>query len=125
MNSETKQLELKIQSRMGRILLWGMLTSAGIIIVGAVLFLIQFGATPEHFTHFHASAQHLRKVEQIVRGIRRHSGGAIIEAGILLLVVFQYVRVIMSALMFARLRSWFFVGVSTFILAVLIFGLFS
>jgi len=125
MNSEIKELELKIQSRMGRILLWGMLASAAIIIVGAVLYLNQFGSTAEHFTHFTASTQHLKTVGQIARGIREHSGGAIIEAGILLLVLFQYVRVIMSALMFARLRSWFFVGISGFILAVLIYGLFS
>lgn len=125
MDSNIKQLELRIQSRMGRILLWGMLASAAIIIVGGVLFLIEFGSSPENFSHFDASARHLKTVGEVVRGIRNHAGGAIIEAGILLLVLFQYVRVIMSALMFARLRSWFFVGVSLFILGVLIFGLFS
>lgn len=125
MHSETRELELRIQHRMGRILLWGMLTSAAIILVGAVLFLIQFGGTPEQFAHFRPTDQHLKTVGQIARGIRRYSGGAIIEAGILLLVLFQYVRVIMSALMFTRLRSWFFVGISAFILAVLIYGLFS
>lgn len=125
MDEQTKQLELRIQARMGRILFWGMMASALIIVIGGVLFLLAYGGSPPDFFNFNASGRHVKTVAGVVSGIAAYRGGAIIEAGILLLVLFQYVRVIMSALMFARLRHWFFVGVSLFILAVLVYGLFT
>ncbi|HUX20564.1 MAG TPA: DUF1634 domain-containing protein [Spirochaetia bacterium] len=124
MDEQTKQLETKIQAQMGRILLWGMLASSAIVLMGGILFLIQFGSAHANYTSFDSVGSHIKTVGAVIRGIRDYSGGALIEAGILLLVVFQYIRVIMSAVMFARLRSWFFVGVSLFILAVLVYGLF-
>lgn len=125
MDEKTRHLELRIQARMGRILFWGMVVSALIIVVGGVIFLSEYGGGMPNFSRFAASGRHLRTVAEVFSGIASYRGGAIIEAGILLLVLFQYVRVIMSALMFTRLRSWFFVGISLFILGVLVYGLFT
>lgn len=124
MDEQTKQLETKMQAKMGRILLWGLLASSAIILVGGILFLLQFGSTPANYTSFDAAGPHIKTLGGVIKGIRSYSGGALIEAGIILLVLFQYIRVIMSTVMFARLRSWFFVGVTIFILAVLVYGLF-
>ena len=125
MDEEKSRLETAMQAKMGRILLWGMIVSAAIVLAGGILFLIQFGGTTASFSNFESTGGGFKTVTGLVRGIRAYSGGALIEAGILLLVLFQYVRVIISAVMFARLRSWFFVGASLFILGVLVYGLFS
>ncbi|HUX52169.1 MAG TPA: DUF1634 domain-containing protein [Spirochaetia bacterium] len=123
MTKAERELERGIQKRMGRILFWGMMFCTVVIVIGGVLYLNEHSGAKANFGVFVTSQNQPRSLAAVVKGIVSSNGGAIIAAGILLLVVLQYVRVALSIGMFIRLKSWFFTGISLFILGVLLYAL--
>jgi len=123
MTNAEKELEHVIQKRMGRILFWGMMVCTAIILTGGALYLSEHAGAKANFGVFITSQNQPRTLSAVVKGIVSSNGGAIIAAGILLLVVLQYVRVALSIGMFVRMKAWFFTGISVFILGVLLYAL--
>lgn len=111
---ETQRIERVI----GNVLLLGTLISALIVLFGGILYLLDFGDAPMQSVMIHSSAYQI-----ITPPFLSHLFGSpvyFIQAGLLLLVATQLLRVAILAAFYAYIRDRWFTGISLFVLLVLI-----
>jgi len=104
----------------GRVLLAGVLVSALIVLVGGILYLMQHGTNVyinPKFNH----AVHVVTVQNFFEALYQLQAKAIILFGIIILMVTQLIRVMLTAWLFASHREYFFAWVSVNVFVMLIF----
>lgn len=92
---------------------FGVLLSAGVILVGLIKFLMlgESGYPGETYpTH----------IQDIITGALQLKPFAIISAGLVLLILTPISRVGISILVFAKEKDWIYVGISTIVFSVLV-----
>lgn len=89
---------------------------------GALLLRNPWSAIPD-YTRFHAGGPELRTLRGIFHGAIHLDPKSIIQLGLLLLIATPVARVVYCIVGFARQRDRFYVLVSSFVLAVLIYSL--
>ncbi len=114
----------------------GVLLSAAIILVGIVLFALRqdtgYARVQPHqladLLAFHRSrgpGYFPTSVTAVVTGSLAGKPYAIIGLGMLLLIATPVIRVALSVFFFLAQRDWLYVGITLFVLAVLIFSFFT
>ena len=103
----------------------GVLLAAAIILVGLLVYLFRgpTGTDPRSFSallHEHASSVSL---SGIFRGVADGSGTAIIELGVLVLILTPTVRVGMTLFLFTAEREVIFLVIVSIVFAILLIGL--
>jgi uncharacterized membrane protein len=107
-----------------RLLRWGLLMSASLVLAGAVLYLVRHGGETAAYRVFRGQPRSFREVHGILAETARFRGRGFIMAGLILLVATPVARVAFSVLAFIRERDRVFVAVTLFVLAVLVGSLF-
>jgi uncharacterized membrane protein len=114
----------------------GVLISAAVILVGILSFAVMQNTgyarvLPHHLrdilTFHQASGPGFfpTSLSAVLQGSMAGKPYAIIGLGMLLLILTPIVRVALSVFFFLTQRDWLYVGITLFVLAVLIFSLFS
>ena len=114
----------QVETRLGRLLQIGVLIAAAVVFVGGLLYLLRYGANVPAYGFFRSEPDELRSVEGIVRATFGHGRRGIIQLGLVLLIATPIARVMFSAYAFIRQRDYLYVGVTSLVLAVLLFSLF-
>ena len=100
------------------------MVAGAVVLFGAVVYLIRNGAAPlPNYKSFHGETVQLSTVGGILAGCREFRGRAIIQLGVLLLIATPVARVVFSALAFAFEKDKLYVGITLFVLAILLFSL--
>ena len=115
--------DLEIEIIIGTLLRTGVMLAAAVVLLGAVVYLEHHGLDAMDYRKFHDDPEFLRSLTGIVRGAFHLSGGAIIQLGLLLLIATPVARVAFSAVAFAIERDYLYVGITLFVLAVLLYSL--
>jgi uncharacterized membrane protein len=102
------------QIAIGKLLLIGVLISFAMVLIGGILYLWQHGADIVHYQEFHT--------DKIFKAFT-FSPLALIQLGLLLLVIVQILRVGLTMWLFIKSRDRAFSYISFFILLVLIYSL--
>jgi uncharacterized membrane protein len=113
----------RIEQMVGKLLRAGVVASAAIVAVGAVLFLAQQGSSRPHYERFQGEPARLRTLPEIVAGIQAFDGPTVIQFGILVLLATPVARVILSVFAFALQRDWLYILITLIVLAVLLFSI--
>lgn len=103
---------------------YGVLLASLVILGGLVFLLIQVGPTA-FLAMPRASISEstdLTSIRAVVRELLPPEPQAVIEAGILLLIVTPILTVGATAIAFAMERDWLYVGITSFVLAMLLLG---
>ena len=112
-----------VRAAVGKVLRAGVLTSAGIVLVGYLVGLIRepaaFSSLAEQ-AHLRARASFPHSFAAVGDGISRGNGEAIIVAGILLLILTPVAGVVTSAVAFGRRRDWLFTIISAGVVSVIL-----
>ncbi len=114
----------------------GVLLSAAVILVGILLFAVRqdtgyVRVLPHHLKDILTFHQRSgpgffpTSLSEVLQGAMGGKPYAIIELGMLLLILTPIVRVALSVFFFLAERDWLYVGITLFVLAVLTFSLFS
>lgn len=114
----------------------GVLLSAAIILIGILLFALRQDTgyakvLPHHLADiltFHQGSgpgYFPTSLGEVLSGTAAGKPYAIIALGMLLLIATPIVRVALSVFFFLAQADWLYVGITLFVLAVLLFGLFS
>ena len=113
----------RVEQMIGRLLQIGVLIAATVVVVGGLALLVHRGGTIADFRVFHAEPSALRSLVGIVRGALALDTKAIVQFGLVLLIATPVMRVALTLVAFAEQRDWLYVGVTTLVLALLLYGL--
>ncbi|HEY4786205.1 MAG TPA: DUF1634 domain-containing protein [Bacteroidales bacterium] len=110
---------------MGTLLRVGVVTSALIVVLGAILFFFQHPGEIMDYTSFKGEPQQLRQVHSILIGALSLRGRAVIQLGLLLLIATPVARVLFSLIGFVFEKDWIYMVITFIVLLVLLGSLFS
>jgi uncharacterized membrane protein len=111
--------ESRIQRNMTAVLRWITVVAGVVILVGGVLLLLRHGNAPTAFHTFMGEPDSLRSVPQIAMGALQGHALAIVQLGILLLIITPVLRVLFVGIGYLIERDWMYVTVAGIVLAVL------
>jgi uncharacterized membrane protein len=115
----------RLDQALGKLLRFGVVLAALVVGAGGAVYLLQHGGEPARYGVFLGEPAELRQPSGIVGEATEGHGRGLIALGLLLLIATPVARVAFAALAFLRQRDWLYVGVSLFVLAVLLWGLFG
>ena len=114
-----RQVDLVI----GRLLQIGVLAAAAIVALGAILFLAQHGTRRAEFSAFVPGPPTLRTVGGILRGALAFDSAAIVQLGLVLLIMTPIARVLFTLVAFIIQRDRLYILITSVVLALLLYGL--
>jgi len=107
----------------GTLLRAGVIIAAIVVLAGGVMYLMQHGAQRPNFRQFHGVPSDLTSVSGVVKDAVSLKSEAIIQLGLLLLILTPIARVAFSAVSFAIEGDRMYVAITLIVLAVLLFSL--
>lgn len=115
----------KVEDLIGNLLRAGVVLSALIVFVGAVVYLARHGGELADYRVFHGEPNQLRTIPGVLREALAFQGRGIIQLGLLLLIATPVARVVLSIAGFAAERDRMYVGFATIVLVILLYSLFG
>ena len=115
--------DTRLEAQVGTLLRVGVLSSAAVILLGGVLFLMHHGHSVVNFTVFRGTAPELRRPGSILLHALHGDDLAIIQCGILMLIATPVARVAFSVVVFLEEHDFLYVAVSAVVLLILLYSL--
>jgi len=115
----------RIETAVGRLLQTGVVLSATVVMIGAVLYLARHAWEPVGYGVFRGEPAEYRTISGILHGVATWRGRGFIQLGLLLLIATPVARVAFAVWAFAAEKDKMYVGVTLFVLAVLLYSLFG
>jgi uncharacterized membrane protein len=115
---------VQMERLIGMALLVGVLLSTIIVSLGGIVYVWRHSKSTVHYRVFRGEPSDLRTLAGIEEDVKSFSGRGIIQVGLILLVGLQVVRVVLTGMLFVTSRDWVFTGITTLVLALLMYGLF-
>ena len=107
----------------GNLLRSGVVLSALIVSVGAVIYLVRHGHSPTEYRVFRGEPSDLRSIRGILRDALALRGRGIIQLGLLFLIATPVARVAFSIFGFAEEKDRMYVLIASVVLLVLAYSL--
>lgn len=101
----------------------GVTSAAGVVLIGGILYLVQYGVSQPHYQHFHREPPQFHTLTGIVSALLSLDSRAIIQFGLLLLILTPIARVVFSVFAFMLQQDRFYVVVTAIVLVVLLINL--
>ena len=108
----------------GRLLQFGVLASAVLVLAGGVVTLVRHGGAPADFHTFAGTPERLRSVGGILDAALSHDSLGLLQLGLILLIATPVARVAFTLVAFAVRRDRVYVLLTAIVLVVLLYGLF-
>jgi len=121
----TNWTDQRIEMAVGRLLQTGVVLAATVVTIGAAIYLVRHAWEPVGYGVFHGEPAEYRTVPGILHGVATLSGRGYIQLGLLLLIATPVARVAFSVWAFAAEKDKMYVGITLFVLAVLLYSLFG
>lgn len=115
--------EAEIEQLIGRLLQFGVLLAAAVVIVGGVALLLHSGHDVADFRVFAGTASPLDSLLGIARGVIALRADAVVQFGLVLLIATPVARVALTLVAFLIQRDRLYIGVTALVLALLLYGL--
>ncbi len=115
--------EESLEKRVAALLRAGVIVAVAVVLVGAALLLARHGGEIVEYRIFRGEPRMLRTPIGILEGARGLHGRAIIDVGLLLLILTPVARVALSAVAFFRARDRLYTAVTALVLAILLYSL--
>jgi uncharacterized membrane protein len=112
-----------IDRKLGLLLRTGVMISAVVVLIGGVLFLLRSGSRVPDYHVFRGVPANLTAFKPILADVFHGNALAIIQLGLLLLIATPVARVAFSVFAFAMAKDVLYVGISAFVLCVLLCGI--
>ncbi len=115
----------RIEVIIGTLLRSGVILSAAVVSIGAVLYLVRHGHEVPNYTKFHGEPESLKSLTEVIHGALAFRARAIIQLGLLLLIATPVARVLFSAIAFALEHDYMYVIITLIVFAILMYSLFG
>lgn len=107
----------------GNLLRWGVILAAAVTVLGGAMFLLAHSGTIADYHVFRGQPDALKSVSAVALGAYRLRPTAIIQLGLLLLILTPIARVALSLLAFAKQHDRVYILVTGIVLALLLYSL--
>jgi len=114
----------QVDQVIGRLLQIGVLIAAVVTAVGGALYLAHHGAVVPDFHAFNGTPTMLRSVTGIAHGVAAGQSAALVQLGLVLLILTPMARVALTLGAFLIQKDRLYVLLTTVVLAVLVYGMF-
>jgi uncharacterized membrane protein len=121
----SKFKDTDVQTIIGWILRAGVFISMLVVVFGGVFYIYRHGAEVNDYTRFKGVPEFVSTAPGIWHGIFTLRGRAIIQAGIILLILTPVLRVVVSGIGFLLEKDYLYSGISLLVLMVIIFSAIS
>jgi uncharacterized membrane protein len=112
----------KLENFIGNLLRLGVIVSAVVTLIGGELYLWRsFNRYPD-YSVFRGASPETSNIIEIIKAAFTLNSKAIIQVGILILLVTPILRVLFSLFAFLKERDYTYVGVTVVVLLVLVYG---
>ena len=115
----------QMRNFLGMLLRIGVFTSAAIVLIGAILYFIQHPGESMDFSVFKSEPARLRHVHTIVIEALQFRSRSVIQFGLLLLIATPVARVFFSLIGFIIEKDKIYIAITSLVLLILCFSLFS
>ena len=115
--------DVVLENLIGNLLRSGVLVAAAIVFIGGVFYLGHSGHEPVHYSTFQPVAAELRSVGTIVLGAMHMQNAALIQLGVVLLIITPIARVALAMVGFWLEHDRLYAVVSAIVLAILFVSL--
>ena len=112
-----------VETMIGNLLIIGVMLSAGITLIGGILYLLRHYALPIDYGTFRGSSPELHTIGGVLNAALHFNAKAIMQAGILILLATPIARVTFSVFIFLKERDYLYVVVTLIVLAILIYSI--
>lgn len=123
--AESRWSDEHVEQFIGRLLQAGVLVAALVTLLGAGVLLAREGGARAAVGSFRGAAPELLTVGGVLRGALARDGRAIVQLGLVLLILTPVARVALTLWAFVRQHDRLYVAVTTIVLALLLYGLIS
>ena len=123
MAQRTNFKDTDMQAIIGWVLRAGVIISMLVVVFGGIVYLYRHGHEVHDYSRFKGVPDFVHSFSGIVNGIITFKGRAIIQAGIVLLILTPVIRVIFSAIGFLIEKDYMYVGLTLVVLFVIILGM--
>jgi uncharacterized membrane protein len=113
----------RLERMIGNTLRAGVLTSAAIVGIAGLFYLIQHRTDHVTYEAFQLERANLRMLPGIFRSAVRLRTDALIQMGLVFLIATPIARVVLAAVGFHLERDWLYVGISLVVGTVLVYSL--
>jgi len=115
----------QVEQLVGRLLQLGVLIATVVVLLGGAMLLAAHGHDVPSFRVFRGESSTLRSVSAAVRGALARDPRGMVQLGLVLLIATPVARVALTLVAFLLQRDRLYVVLTTIVLALLLFGLFS
>lgn len=115
--------DTKVENVIGNLLRAGVILSAAVVTIGAVVYLLHHGHSPADYRVFHGEPGELRTLHGIISEAAALTGRGLIQFGLLLLIATPIARVAFSIFGFAAEKDRMYVVFTTIVLLILLYSL--
>jgi uncharacterized membrane protein len=123
--SQSGWTDEQVEQLVGRLLQFGVLLAALVVLLGGIVYLVRHGLEPPEHHVFRGEPPELRGLWRIGTSAAEFHSRGIIQLGLVLLIATPVARVILTVVSFWRQRDYVYVGITLIVLAVLLFSLMS
>ena len=118
-----KWTDQRVEDIVANLLRIGVMMSAGVVLLGAIVYLARHGWEPVDYGKFRGEPSELRTIRGILRNASDWHGRGIIQLGLLMLIATPVARVAFAVFGFAAERDRMYVAFTLIVLAVLLYSL--
>ncbi len=115
--------DTRMEAQVGMLLRVGVLSSAAVILLGGVLFLLHHGRAVVDFTVFRGTPADLRRPSSILLHALHGDDLAIMQCGVLMLIATPVARVAFSIFVFLEEHDFLYVTIAVLVLLILLYSL--
>ncbi len=108
------------------VLRWGVIAAAIVVLIGGAVFLAAGPAARDpHSLHqlINHDYSNRSSIQSKITGLKHARGLAIVDVGLMLLILTPVVRVAMTFVLFFKLRDWLFTILTAIVLSILLLGI--
>ena len=113
----------RVEQWIGMLLRWGVMLSAAVASVGAVIYVARYGGSHVSYATFHRVPAGLDSVGGVLRGALALRSRWVMQLGLLLLIATPVARVALSLVSFALQRDRTYMVMTALVLGLLLYGL--
>jgi uncharacterized membrane protein len=112
-----------IEKIMGNLLRYGVILSAIIVIIGAVIYLFQHGNALPNYKEFAGEPKGITEVKKVWKTAFDGRGRSIIQLGLLVLIATPIARIIFSIIGYIFEKDYLYIIITIIVLSVILFSL--